>query len=72
LVEALADESRRRAYGQSVTVNAAPSKYGRYFRNGVPRSVGDALIEEFRNKVIVPQSVIKAGRVILILSACLR
>ena len=46
-------------YEQTVSVNAAPSKYEPYFKSGIPRSVGDALIEEFRNKVVVPQSVIK-------------
>jgi hypothetical protein len=46
-------------YEQSITVNAAPSKYGPYFRNSTPRLVGESLIEEFRNKVAVPQVVIK-------------
>lgn len=46
-------------YEQSVPVNAAPSKYEPYFKSGTPRSVGDALVEEFRNNVMVPQSVMR-------------
>jgi hypothetical protein len=44
---------------QRVTVNAAPSKYGPYFNLGTPRSVGRSLIEEFRNKVVIPKAAIQ-------------
>lgn len=42
-------------YCQKILVNASPSKYGPHFKLGPPRSIGDSLVEEFRNTTTIPK-----------------
>ena len=43
-------------FEQQVTVNASPSKYEPYFASQTPRAVGESLVEEFKNKVLIPKT----------------
>lgn len=41
-------------YQQKVLINSSATKHAPYFKQGVPRSIGDSLIEEFRNVTKIP------------------
>jgi hypothetical protein len=43
-------------FEQRVTVNAAPSKYEPFFASKPARAVGESLVEEFKNKVLIPRT----------------
>jgi len=41
-------------YQQKVLINSSAAKHGKYFKQGQTRSVGDSLVEEFRNVTTIP------------------